>query len=120
MELSFIVPPQAHFVLSSVESSLRSIFLSSMPWIIVAYLPKRLLSSVIFTRWDSLTISSQTQRSSGSPHLSQTATILLLLLLDGEDSRDGAPQLADATRVLRRTASRRDRPFLEELVLQVF
>src|SRR5512138_3489288 len=109
-----MVPPQAHLAFRRLESSFRSMLLSSIPSMIVAILPQRLLSVVIRTRWDSLTISSHTQRSSGRPHLSQTdnLTLLLLLLLllpDSQDASDGPAEFPDPSGALRRTASCGDR-----------
>ena len=76
------VPPQAQNDLSLCAISWRLSFLSSMPSMMVVGLPNFLVSRRMRMRCCSFSISPQTQRSFGSPHVGQTSA-MNLVFMDG-------------------------------------
>ena len=69
------VPPQAQKALSLCAMSARSVVFSSIPSITVVGLPNFLVSRRMRMRCCSFSISPQTQRSFGSPHVVQTSAM---------------------------------------------
>jgi len=83
--LFFAVPPQAQNVLSFWASLPRSVFLSSMPSMMVTALPHLRVSSLTLILCCSLLISLQTHMSVGSPHVEQISAMMLVLFMMGEN-----------------------------------
>ena len=73
------VPPQAQNALSLCAISARSVVFSSMPSITVVGLPNLRVSSRMRIRCCSFSISPQTHKSLGSPHVVQTSAMTLSL-----------------------------------------
>ena len=73
------VPPHAQNDLSLCAMSSRSVVFSSMPSMTVVGLPNFLVSRRMRMRCCSFSISPQTQRSLGSPHVGQTSAMNLTL-----------------------------------------
>lgn len=71
------VPPHAQYVLSFCAMIDKFEFLSSMPSIMVVALPNFLVSRRMRMRCCSFSISPQTHRSLGSPHVEQTSAMTL-------------------------------------------
>ncbi len=72
-----LVPPHAQYVFSFCAISGKLEFLSSMPSIMVVDLPNFLVSRRMRIRCCSFSISPQTHRSFGSPHVEQTSAMTL-------------------------------------------
>jgi hypothetical protein len=72
-----LVPPHAQYVLSFCAMLGKSEFLSSMPSIMVVDLPNFLVSRRMRILCCSFSISPQTHRSLGSPHVEQTSAMTL-------------------------------------------
>ena len=72
-----LVPPQAQYVLSFCATLDKLEFLSSMPSIMVVALPNFLVSRRMRIRCCSFSISPQTHKSFGSPHVEQTSAMTL-------------------------------------------
>ena len=73
----FAVPPHAQKALSLWARSARSVVFSSMPSMTVVGLPNFLVSSRMRIRCCSFSISPQTHKSFGSPHVGQTSAMAL-------------------------------------------
>ena len=71
------VPPQAQYVLSFCAMLCKSEFLSSIPSMMVVALPNFRVSRRMRIRCCSFSISPQTQRSLGNPHVEQTSAMTL-------------------------------------------
>jgi len=74
----FAVPPQAQKPFNFWAMLARFEFRSSMPSITVVGLPNFLVSSLMRIRCCSFSISRQTHRSFGSPHVVQTSAMTLI------------------------------------------
>ena len=75
----FAVPPQAQYAFSLCARSARSVVFSSMPSMTVVGLPNFLVSRRMRIRCCSFSISPQTHKSFGSPHVGQTSAMTLKL-----------------------------------------